>query len=92
MVPLEKAAQKLKLSLEDLQDRLRERGITIVGRGRRARIAAADVERVSRPIKILQPSPEAEEFLRRRGEALWALYRPSTGNKVVVPFIRRPRK
>jgi hypothetical protein len=36
MVPLEKAARKLKLSLEALKDRLREHGITIA-RMRQAR-------------------------------------------------------
>jgi pheromone shutdown protein TraB len=91
MVTLENAARKLKLSLGALQDRLSEHGITIVGRGKRACISAADVERISRPITVVQPAPVAEEFARRRAETLWSLLKSSTAAKV-VPFVRRPRK
>jgi len=91
MVPLEKAALKLKLSLEDLKDRLRERGVAIVGRGKSARISAADVERISRPITVVQPSPLAQEFARRRAEAFWSRCGLSTAGKV-VPLVRKPKE
>jgi hypothetical protein len=47
-------AQRLKLTIIELRERLRMYRIRFVGRGKNARIARADVKQLSWPIKAIQ--------------------------------------
>jgi len=78
----------------ELEAALAARRIAVVGRGRRARITEADVQRLAKPIAVRRLSPEAEEAARRlmheRSVALLRAFRPNPSD-VVVPFIPKGR-
>jgi hypothetical protein len=94
MVPLERAAEQLGVPPARLEEILRARGIAIVGRGKNARIAEADIELLSRPTRTIELTPEQRawegEFQRLRwervGRGVWQ------ADAKVVPFRPRPRK
>jgi hypothetical protein len=54
MIPLERAARRLGISVDVLLERLAKHQIAVVGRGKSARITVADVERVAAPV-VLKP-------------------------------------